>query len=254
MALANAKPKFEDESGAGAQTATAEVPAPQATVINDVSPTKAAAEASTAIAKAAATDVVVAAKFGDVYKKYENVIDDLEFGTVARCVGSNGRIVAKKDSKKIPLGDTIKVTLVSFNDSFQVSPGKDSDEAKKLVKYSRDGVTIDGTGEDVKAYVTKLRETDGYPDASVKQYTSLVGILETASDTSAEAQALVGDMVEVSLSPTAGKAFKGVRMQRSVKVSRGILQADGSEANLVVRAEVRTNGANEYTALAVSEK
>lgn len=251
MALDKSKaaPKFEDDSSpSGAQVAT-ETQAPK-----QLDPAAAGVEASVAVAKAAATSVVVGGKFGDVYKKYENVIQDLEFGTIARCVGTNGRIVAKKDGTKIPLGDTIKVTLISFNDSYQISPGKDTDEAKKFVKYSRDGQTIDGTGQPVAAYVAYLRESEGYKDASVKQYTSLVGILEAASDSKPEAQALVNEMVEVSLSPTAAKAFRGVRMQRSVKVSRNVQADDGSEANLVVRAEVRQNGSNEYTALAVSEK
>jgi hypothetical protein len=252
MALDNKKqhPAFEDEGKGGAAVETAEHP--------KANPEAAKNEAAGAIAKAASTAVALPGKFGDVFKKYENVIEDLEFGTVARIVGTNGSIQAKKDSKKLNLGTEIQVTLVSFNDTYQISPGADTEEAKKFVKYSRDGVTIDGTGQDVKAYLEQLREVEGYPNAAVKQYTSLVCILNAVVDEDTKTvkldRSLIGDMVEVSLSPTAGKAFKGARMQRSVKVSRGLAKDDGSEAQLVVRAEVRNNGSKDYTALAVSEK
>lgn len=240
---------FEDEGG------TTVADAPKQSTPSPAQEAAAGTEASTAITKAAGTAVAKAGTFGDVFKDFQDQITDLEFGTVARLVGSNGRIVAKKDSKSLVLGPEIKVTLVSFNDTYQVSPGDDTAEAKKAVRYSRDGVTIDGpVGGDVKAYVEKLRTTDGFAKASVKKYTSLVCILNEAAGAAPDAQGTIGEMVEVSLSPTAGQAFKGHRMQTSVKSSRGLLPPGYDVTALVIRADVRKNGSNEYTALAVTDK
>ncbi len=245
MALAKAagtSPAFEDEGAiAEAQASVTEVAPPEVKVAGVL-----------AVAKAAATSVATGGTYGDVYKNFENVIQDLEFGTVARLVGSNGGITAKLNSKKLKLGKTIKATLVSFNDTYQISPGKDTDEAKKFVKYSSDGKHIDGTGEDVLAYIAKLRESGGYPEASLKKYTSLVVILDEVVDADGD-KSLVGEMVEVSLSPTAGVAFKGLRQQRSVKVARKLATVEGID-QLVIRADVRQNGSNEYTALDVKDK
>lgn len=248
MALGNGStPKFEDEgtTTAPAAAATAEAPAAAPGTSPDV-------EATRAVTKAAGTAVAQPQRFGDVFKQYENVIQDIEFGTVARLVGATGIVQAKLNGKKLDLGESIEIEMVSFNDTYQVSPGDDTPKGKAAVKYSKDGKMIDGLpGVTVDAYLAKLINSDGFPKAALKKYVSLVGILNKVTDEKKD-QSLVGSMVEVSLSPTAGKAFNGQRLQASIKVSRGLMKEEQIRT-LKVTADKRSNAqGQDYTALDVT--
>lgn len=236
--------KFEDEQTGGTTVADAPAPAAAPGTVDPI------AAGNKAVTKASDTSraVVAATAYGDIFKSLQGAIQPLEFGTVPRLVGAQGVIQAKVAGKKSSLGKSIELTLLSFNDEHVVSPGKDDDEATQLVRYSLDGKTIDGTGEDVNTYLEKLR-SQGYDKASVKRYVQLIGVLEA----SAEKSELVGEMVQVSLSPQSAKGWDGYRMQRSVKVARNIVKAEGSD-KLVITADPRTFGKNDYTALVVSDK
>jgi hypothetical protein len=54
-------------------------------------------------------------------------------------------------------GQTIKLQLMSFNDRYTLSPGVQDADATEHVRFSVDGKTIDGTGEDCAAYIEKLK-------------------------------------------------------------------------------------------------
>lgn len=201
--------------------------------------------AGTAIANAKST--AVAAPRGPmktVLQDLRGALPAVDFGVLPRLIGSNGNVL---DSDKKPLGGWVKLKLISWDAQFVVSPGDDSDEAKALVRYSRDGVTIDETGEDVKAYLERLRTVEGFTDASVKEYCELIGILEASE----KANDAVGGMVQVSLSPQSRKGFEAYRLQRSVLVQMGRTQAEGSE-NLKITAELKTFGSNTFTLLKIA--
>lgn len=201
-------------------------------------------EATTAIARAQATSVVVSGPMKAILADLQGALPAVDFGVLPRLTGSNGNVL---DSDKKPMGTWIKLKLISWDKQFVVSPGDDSDEAKALVRYSRDGVTIDETGEDVKQYLDKLRTTDGYDDASVKEYCELIGILEAAE----KANDAVGQMVQVSLSPQSRKGFEAYRLQRSVLVKMGRATQEGSE-DLKITTELKTFGANTFTLLKIA--
>jgi hypothetical protein len=112
------------------------------------------------------------------------------------------------------------------------------------VRYSKDGQTIDGTGESVAAYLKKLRETDGYDQAAVKQYCELVVLLSKSEKPSEH----VGNMVQISLSPQSRKLFEGYRYQESVKVALKKRSAEGIE-QIRVSTEVKSQGQNTFTLL-----
>lgn len=226
------------EQGDAGDTAVAQAPATAQSNAADV--------ANTAIAKASTTSAVAVGKLQTILADIENALPAVEFGVLPRLVGSNGQVM---DGDKKLFGDSIKLTLVSWNKNFVISPGDDSDEAKALVRYSRDGVTIDDTGESVVEYLKNLREVEQYPDANVKEYCELVGILNEAAKPCEH----VGGMVQISLSPQSRKSFEGYRLQQSVKVRLGQAAPEGQE-NIVIRAEVKSMGNNTFTLLKVSDK
>lgn len=205
-----AAPKFEDDT-----TKT------QANPTAAAGTTQPAAASTTAIAATAPASLpALGGKFNDVFKTLANALPTLDFGTIPRIIGAQGAAVVKGNgSADLDLGETIDITLLSFNDEFCVSPGSSKDEDKKHVKYSRDGKTIEGTGESVNDYLNMLRTTLGLTEANVKRYVHLVGTLDDAQKKPAGAP--FGDMVCVSLSPQSVKKWEGYRLQESVKAARG---------------------------------
>lgn len=243
MALKKPAPAFEDATAPAAPTTVADAPAPAA------DQAKAAAQATTAIAQASASSkaMTVGGSYTNVFEPLRDALPNIEFGTLPRLVGSNGQIQAKIGGKKEILGTKIGLSLVSFSEEFVVTPGDDSEEATTHVKYSANGVTIDGTGEKVADYLETLRTSFGYEKAAVKRYVQLVGILTSAEKDSP----LVTDMVQVSLAPVSAKGFDGYMIQRSVKIARGLVPAD-TAAELEISTDVRTKGKNDFTALVVA--
>lgn len=237
--------KFEDPAESGTATAVAEAPAPQAAPNAAESAVAAAGvKASTAVARISANSLAAAIKTESVLAQLRDAIPPVQFGTFPRLIGSNGNVM-DKDGKV--LGQFADIQLLSWSETYVVSPGSDTDEAKKLVRYSRDGVTIDETGEDVNAYLKTLREVEKYPDASKKKYIELVGFL-TASDKPSEH---AGNLVQVSLSPQSLLSFQAYMANVAVRVRLGSLVADGVE-NLRITPEVKTKGSKSFTLLKVA--
>lgn len=228
-----------DANEQGGETEAANATAPSTT-------DKVKVEAATAIAKAQNTAVGTPRKFETALQSFENALPPVDFGVLPRLKGSNGLIM---DGDNAKLGSKLQMTLISFNDQYVITPGSDEVEATKLVRYSLDGLTIDSTGETVASYINKLKTVDGYPDADMKKYCELVGILNTAEKDSEH----VGNMVQISLSPQSRKSFEAYRLQRSVKIRMGREVEEGSE-ELTVTAVVKTMGNYTFTILQVSDK
>lgn len=202
---------------------------------------KAKVEATVAVAKAKNTAVGAVGKFETVLSNLENALPAVDFGVLPRLKGSNGLIL---DGDNAKLGNEITITLISFNDQYVVTPGEDDDEATKLVKYSTDGVTIDATGQMVADYIHQLKTVDGYENAESKHYVELIGILNSSAIESEHKD----NMVQISLSPQSRKAFEAYRIQQSVKVKMGRIEAAGTE-EIKISAVVKTMGKFTFTVL-----
>lgn len=232
-----AAPAFEAEDGNvinGTATAVAEpaaaAPTEEAKASADAS---AKVEASTAIGKAQASAVgavAVGGKFKAALVDYQNVIaiEDLEnlgVGTFPRITADLSGLVMDKTKE---LGKVAKIELLSWNYRYIVTPGVDNDEANALVRYSYDGVTLIGTGENVKDYLQQLKEVDGYDKATVKTYVELWGNLASVNgeDVAPEDR----QMVQVQLSPQSVNQFKRFQLELGVKSARGVAPS----SNIVV--------------------
>jgi hypothetical protein len=209
---------------------------------------KAKVAATVAIATAKNTAIAASApKFQAALAEYENALPAVDFGVLPRLKGSNGLILDGDNGK---LGSKIKLTLISFNDQFVISPGVDDADATKFVRYSLDGITIDSTGESVADYVQRLKTVEGYEDADIKKYAELVGILNESEKESEH----VGNMVQISLSPQSRKSFEAYRLQRSVKQKMGRIAEGDAGDELVISAVVKTMGNYTFTILQVTDK
>lgn len=179
------------------------------------------AEATTAIAKAAASSVAAAKplKATAAFAEFENALPEVEFGTFPRITADLGGFEMEKEV----IGDNIKVELMSFNTRYVITPGSDDKEASQLVKYSNDGVMLaDGSGTSVIDYLNTLKTTHGYDDASVKTYMDLTGLLvEKGGEVIPEDDQVV---VQVQLSPQSLKQFNGFRITKGVFEARKGIQ------------------------------
>ena len=188
--------------------------------------------------------------------KIPTVMEDLknaftvDFDTFDRLKAGAGVIV---DSNNNNLGRDIAMTVLSWQDTYDVAPGSDAPEAKKVVRYSDDGVTLAGGGGLVRDYLASLMsgEVDGvkYPNANCKQKCVLVGILEGAENPTN----LLGQTVQVSLSNQSRKFWDRHRFNITMAIQMGRrASAEGAEC-ITIKAVPTTSNGNNYTLLHVSE-
>lgn len=255
LAVMNGTATTEDETVQNTDNAqTVDVSTPddaQAQVVDQGVIAAAKVTATTALATASASASTALAKptggFRSVLASYANALPDIEWGVLPRLVGSQGAI---KDGDNNRFGTHIDLTLLSFKDYFVISPGDDSTEAKKYVRYSDDGVTINSdVRESVEDYLAYLRGSMGYTDASLKPYTALIGIVDDVENDK-NAGDIVGQMVEVSLSPQSRKSFQAYELQRSVAVARGAKPAEGSD-QIRIEADTKSQNGKDFTLLKV---
>jgi hypothetical protein len=202
--------------------------------------------ATTAIAKAAASAVStnVAKPFEYVLRSLECALDPVNVGDLPRLKSGAGNI---KDSDGVNYGTFVALELLSFHDSWTISPGSDDDESKDFVRYSLDGKTIDGTGESVDDYLQKLKEVDGYEKANKKRYLILAGIINDCD----KAKEKISSIVQCSLAPQSAKTFNNYHMQRSVQVVRGTAVVEGSQ-QIKITAEGASMNGKDFTKLVVT--
>ena len=139
---------------------------------------------------------------------------------------------------KKDIGTSIKVELISWNKRWVVSAGVSDAEANELVKFSMDGVTLQGDGRTIKEYVTFLRDVEGYKNAGVKEYYSMWCNLTHA----AGADVPVNDqkMVEIQLSPQSVGQFKAFQIEYGMKVSKGVVPATNALLLHAEKKEIKT--------------
>jgi hypothetical protein len=151
-------------------------------------------------------------------------------------------IISTQDGKEA--GTFLELAVVSYSSSWTVSAGDDSEEGKKAVRFSDDGLTIRGAGEDDEhdgktctEYRDWLRD-NGFEKAAVKEYLNVFGIAMAAEKADF---AFMNEIVSVSLSPTSKGKFDNYILNRAVKARMGKIKEDSG--NPVVRFTTeRTKG------------
>lgn len=229
--MALRKPAFEGQETTTTATpaAPAAAEAPEVQQVAEPATVAAANEASpsTAVAAPANTSVAVGGKYQPALAQFEKVIDPstLDFDTFRRVTVD---LEGFNDDADVLLGKRIKIQVMSFNERFICSPGKQDAESNELVRYSLDGKTIDETGESCADYIKKLQEVDGYEDAALKKYLNIYGFLVATAETEkadfVEIAPEDRDIVSIQIPPRSFGKFTRFQIEDGVKVSQGILQ------------------------------
>lgn len=219
-----ATPAFEDSADAATvDTATA------ATV------------ASTAVATAKTTGSLalkVDLKAMDSYKDAVKV----EYNTLNQIIATNGNFVDRET--KTVLGDALAFTLISFQDSYVVSPNDDA-APDEVVRYSDDGVTC-SDGTDVQEHLVFLK-SNGFPKASLKQRVVVVCAVESAAKT----DKLNGKLVQLDLSPSSRTMWKRHMVNTAYALSIGSTTAD-KISRIKAETTIQQSGANTFTQVVFS--
>ena len=171
----------------------------------------------------------------------------VEWDTFPMMKTGQGRITSMVGGTKIDFGKWVNFDLLSYQDNWLVSPGGDTDEAKKLAKYSDDGTSLKDTGQSVQEYIEELKKL-GYPDARLSQ--RLIALI-SLSDCEGEAAISEGQLFQIDMAPTTRSAFEQYRKQSAYDISKGKLTSDGWSAGIRATATVRTQAGStkEYTVL-----
>ncbi len=186
------------------------------------------ASTSTEVAVAPTNALAVSKKHVGALSTLENVFDPstLDFNTFPRVtVGLDGFSV--DDGRD--LGKQIGIEVMSYNDRWVCAPGDDSDEAKKLVRYSLDGKHIDapGTDDDGRScaeYITELKEVHGMSDAGLKKYQAIYGFMTYANDEVIDE--VEREIIGLQVPPQSRALFLRHQITHGVKITRGLVADD----------------------------
>lgn len=236
-------------AAAAAVAAPAPAPAPAPAVAASVdNPGKATpATVSTALTQARSGAVSTSVRKPSAPPPLEELkgLFPVDYDTFDRLKSGSGNIV---DGQNNNLGTKIQMTVLSWQHTWDVSPGSNDAAAKEHVRYSDDGVTIKDSNQTVAEYLDHLREI-GYPKANVKQKMVVVGVLNGAEkDTN-----LLGKTVQLSLSNQSMKTFDRMRFDAGIQVMMGKRQSAEGAENILVTAEPRSSNGNNYTLLICEE-
>lgn len=123
-----------------------------------------------------------------------------------------------------------------------VVTGSNSEEAKKLVKISYDGVTIIGTGELVKDVVAAWKID--YPKATSKLYYDLWAYLTFADgkEIAVEDQSIH----QIQLSPQSTGQFKAFQVNLGFKQKMKMIPAVTEEITIYARSEKKVIGTDTF--------
>lgn len=136
----------------------------------------------------------------------------VDYNTFPQINITNGNFVDRES--KVVLGDTLVFELLSYQDSYTVSP-EDDKAPKEMVRYSDDQVTCsDGTL--VKDHLDFLRAA-GYPQARVKQRAVVVGCIESTSKPSK----FVDEIMQFDLSPASRKHWQRFMANTIILLRKG---------------------------------
>lgn len=192
---------------------------------------------STAVAaKPVNTSVAIAKPDFSAMTVFKNALP-VEYNTLDQIIANAGNFMTREAKK--PLGDTVVFELLSYQDSYVVSP-EDDDAPNDVVRYSDDGVVCsDGTL--VAAHLETLRSS-GYPKARLKPRAVVVAAIESFL----KSEEHNGTVMQFDLSPASKTQWDRFLLNTGYGIKTG--RIDPAKANRVkAEAVATTAGSNVYT-------
>jgi hypothetical protein len=153
---------------------------------------------------------------------------EIDYNTFPRLRVDSGHIATAEGKDA---GEHIEIQVMSYGPSWVIGSSTDDEESKKHVRFSNDGKTVKGAGDDdvwagksIDEYKEHLREL-GYEKAALKEYTVVHGI---ALDAQEVGFAHMNEMVSLQLAPESKRKYDGYIMNRGIAARMGrIVETSG---------------------------
>lgn len=210
--------------------------AEDATATADSAPAAAQSNSTAVAAKPINTAIVMPKPDFSAMTVFKDAVP-VEYNTLDQIIANAGNFMTREAKK--PLGDTVVFELMSYQDSFVVSP-EDDDAPDDLVRYSNDGIVC-SDGTNVAAHLEHLR-TNGFPKARLKPRVVVVGAIETFL----KSEEHNGTIMQFDLSPASKTQWDRFLLNTSYGIKTGRIAPE--KANRVKAEAVATSaGSNVYT-------
>ena len=176
---------------------------------------------------------------------------DIVYNTFPRYRDDKG-VIGDVDGNEA--GGWVELMVISWSDSWTITPGDDSDKAKEALRYSKDGRTINSedewNGRECEEYVNYLRDSMGYEKAAVKKYTNIFGMMVAAEQDDCPG---LQQVVQLALAPTSGAGWEAYLVNRAMRARMGMVKE--TTGNPVVRFTTNRvkNAKNTFYKLVPSE-
>lgn len=187
---------------------------------------------------------------------------DFSYGNYTVYKGNNGEIVSKDQPS---LGRWAKVTMIGWDDRFEISPGSKAVAAKDAVAYSKDGISIDNcigeefstewNGRPVAEYLQFLRGTMEYRTAEKRRFIDIGCVIHECES----APEMAGEILQISLSQSSIPSFSSYQEKlagKALAVSKGIpgILVPKDPFTFYFLREAANKGDNSWTKLKVMDK
>lgn len=192
-------------------------------------------QASTALAaNAAIGQVCILQQMKDVFARMGKEWSWTTYTSINVAVG------AIKTAQKASMGNFIDVRVLNWEDQYMVHCGvaQPTDETKELVRFSKDGKTLDKGGS-VEGWIAQLKE-EGYPNARCDKRAVILGVL-MGSDRKVEGVKYVC----VGLSPSSRNNWLAFVEGRDLDVQFGGKVDDPTKQIVRMAVESVTNKKNQ---------
>jgi len=153
------------------------------------------------------------AGFHYALESFKNQFDapGTDYGTFPRIIATQG-ILKTDDDTMDKLGTEAVIKVLAWNLRYMAGNGVKDDEAKSDdLRVSFDNKTIQGSGEDLHAYIAGLK-AQGFANARVKTYGDLWGLLISTS----KGVLPQPKLVSFSLSPQSMKMFNRFKAEQGI--------------------------------------
>lgn len=162
----------------------------------------------------------------------------VDYNTLAQIKATQGNLMERETNAN--MGDWLIADIMSWQDSFVVSPGDDK-APKELVKYSNDGTTCnDGTS--VADALADLRSA-GWLKAKLNQRAVVVlAVYSTAKDS----DKFAGTLMQLDLAPTSRTQWQRYCANTAFGLKLGKLKPE-QVTKVKLTTRIAMNGTNAYT-------
>jgi len=226
----------------------------------------AAAPAAVTVAPAQAGAVAVSRGEASAFAKEVEAMKgaaDFSYGNFPVFKGNNGEIIGTGDTKA-SFGRWVKVSMIAWDEHWEISPNSKNEKSRDYVAYSTDGQTLGHViskeyatwiGKPITQYIEHLRNEMDYPLADSRPFVDVVCVVHESESN----DAYNGEIVQITLSKTSIQSFKQYQeklLQKARAVARGIpgVQVPADPFTFYFLRELASANGNNWTKLVVVDK